>query len=77
VVGSSMDAHHSLSATMYIRGKVFKVYEANASNMVEFGMFSNKTKLIADANELQYKTLSNDLMKAIYADRSEIEKAIK
>lgn len=73
-LGMSMTGHHDLTATMYISGSVYKIYEIKADNTVEFGMYSNKQKLIADANDLQIKTLSNQLMSQILADKEDIVK---
>jgi len=76
MIGSSMDGHHNLTATLFKNGKAVKVYEANATNTVEFGMYSNKSQVIAESNSLQIKTLSAGLMNSMYADRNDILKSV-
>lgn len=71
VIGSSMYGHHVLTATVLKNGNVFKVYEINATNTVEFGMLSNKLQVMSESNSLQIKTLASGLMDALYADRSD------
>lgn len=68
VLGPSMTGTHTAEAIMTMNGKEVGRYTGEAQNTVEWGITADGNEVAKKAEELQRRTLANDLAKKIRAD---------